>query len=198
MLGCAVPGCPVWLQDSGNPQRKCRLTSEIVEVARGIVVGISTSLSNRLVWEAIEAGAIPGLRGYDSTRREVRFGAENSRIDLMLERNNGGGHCYVEVKNVTAAVQDRIALFPGAVSACGTKHLRELMRVVKAGYRAVMYFCVQRGDVVEVRPAHAIDPTYGKTLRLAVEQGVEAIAYRAHVTPTGIELRDALPVMLHT
>lgn len=196
MLGCVESGSRVWLRDSGNPQRKCRFTWEMVEVARSILVGINTSLSNRLVREAIERGVIASLQGYDKARPEVRFGAERSRIDLLLERHNGMEHCYVEVKNVTAAVTDGIALFPDAVSARGTKHLRELMGVVNAGHRGVVCFCVQRGDVTEVRPADAIDPVYGKTLRRAVEQGVEAIAYRAHVTPAGIELRDELPVVL--
>ena len=57
-----------------------------------------------------------------------------------------------------------------------------------------MCFCVQRDDVSLVRPADEIDPTYGRILRQAIDLGVEAIAYRANVTLTGIELRDRIPV----
>lgn len=196
MLGCAEPGYRVWLRDAANPLRKCRYTWELVEVTQGTMVGINTGLSNRLVQEAIERGLIGSLHGYDEIRREVRFGVENSRVDLLLERRRGKTRCYVEVKNVTTVVQDGSALFPDAVTTRGTKHLRELMVMVSAGHRGVVCFCVQRSDAVELRPADAIDPIYGKTLRLAVAHGVEAIAYRAHVTPTGIELRDELPVVL--
>lgn len=197
MLGCVEPGARVWLRDAGNPQRKCRFTWEIVEVARSTLVGIDTSLSNRLVREAIENGVIASLRGYDTIRPEVRFGAERSRVDFLLERRDGLDQCYVEVKNVTASVTNGVALFPDAVSVRGTKHVRELMGVVKAGQRGVVCFCVQRGDVAEVRPADAIDPVYGKTLRIAVVRGVEAIAYRALVTPVGIELLEEVPVVLY-
>jgi sugar fermentation stimulation protein A len=81
-----------------------------------------------------------------------------------------------------------------AVSARGSKHLRELMGVVAAGQRAVIFFCVQREDVREVRPADHIDAVYGRTLRDAVECGVEALAYGACVSAGGIILENALLV----
>ncbi len=194
MLGCSEPGSRVWLSRGVNPARKYPLSWEIVEVAPGVLVGINTALPNRLVQEAIEHGVARELQGYERTRGEVAYGAERSRIDLLLECDTDNTRCYVEVKNVTAADQG-IALFPDAVSARDAKHLRELMAVVSAGHRGVLCFCVQRGDVHEVRPADAIDPLYGATLRQALAAGVEAIAYRAEVSPAGICLRTPLPVV---
>jgi sugar fermentation stimulation protein A len=102
----------------------------------------------------------------------------------------------VEVKNVTAAVERGIALFPDAVSIRGSKHLRELALMAAQGHRAVILFCVQRGDVTEVRPADAIDPVYGRTLREVMDKGVEALAYRARVTPSEAVLYESLPVVV--
>ena len=195
MLGCAEPGSRVWLSRSDNPARKYALSWEIVETAPGVLVGINTALPNRLVQEAIENGVLRELQGYDHIRAEVLFGKERSRVDLLLEREADAARCYVEVKNVTASVQPGIALFPDAVSARGSKHLRELMDVVASGQRAVLCFCVQRGDVSEVRPADSIDPLYGATLRQAIHAGVEVIAWRADVSPAGIELRVPLAVV---
>ena len=45
-----------------------------------------------------------------------------------------------------------------------------------------------------MRPADHIDPEYGNTLRLAVDAGVEALAYRAVVNASAITLQDKLPV----
>lgn len=193
MLGCTAPGSRVWLSKAATAGRKYAHTWEIVEVNGSTLVGINTGLSNRLVREAVENGTIGPLQGYRVIRGEVRYGEEGSRIDFLLESDRGR-RCYLEVKNVTAAVQDGIALFPDAVSERGTKHLREMMHTVRAGHRAVLCFCVQRGDVTEVRPADAIDPVYGKTLREALARGVEAMAWRATVSPQGITLRDPLPV----
>jgi sugar fermentation stimulation protein A len=59
----------------------------------------------------------------------------------------------------------------------------------------VQLYCVQRGDVREVRPADAIDPGYGRTLRQALGAGVEVMAYRAKVTAREIRLEERIPVV---
>ncbi|MDQ2696403.1 MAG: DNA/RNA nuclease SfsA, partial [Pseudomonadota bacterium] len=76
-----------------------------------------------------------------------------------------------------------------------SRHLRELMAAVEAGHRAVLCFCVQRGDVGQVRPADSIDPVYGATLRQALARGVEVMALAAEVTPWAIVLTRPLPVV---
>ncbi|PKM45109.1 MAG: DNA/RNA nuclease SfsA [Gammaproteobacteria bacterium HGW-Gammaproteobacteria-1] len=193
MLGCADAGSRVWLRDAASPTRKYRYAWELVENSAGVMIGINTGVVNRLVGEAIVNGVAAQLQGYDTLRQEVRYGSENSRIDLLLE--GGRPACYVEIKNVTAVDGDGTAFFPDAVSARGSKHLRELMQVVAQGQRGVICFCVQRGDARAVRPADEIDPLYGHTLREALAAGVEAVAYRATVTPQAVTLDTTLPVV---
>ncbi|MBK6657416.1 MAG: DNA/RNA nuclease SfsA [Proteobacteria bacterium] len=192
MLGCCTPGNRVWLSESDAPTRKYRHTWEMVQVGK-LKIGINTGLPNRLVREAVENGVLAELGGYERVRGEVPFGVERSRIDLLLQSERRPD-CYVEVKNVTAAVSDGIALFPDAVSARGAKHLRELMRLKAEGLRAVLVYCVQRGDVEEVRPADGIDPLYGRTLREALAAGVEVLAYRARVTTEEVILHQRIAV----
>ena len=200
MLGCDAPGSRVWLSHSNNPKRKTAYSWELVEVAPDILVGIHTGRANGLVALAIQTGLIASLQGYGIVRSEVSYGAENSRIDFLLQQGNQPD-AYVEVKSVTAicgtdAQQNVMAIFPDAVSARGTKHLRELMQMVRAGKRAVLCFCVQRSDARCVRAAQEIDPLYARTLREAVEAGVEVIAYRASVTPEQLRLVAAVPVVV--
>jgi sugar fermentation stimulation protein A len=185
MLGCAEPGSRVWLQPAAGAQRKLAFTWELVE-SGDTLVGINTGRSNRLVEEAIGRGAIAELRGHCLVKREAGYDGRASRCDLLLEGD--GRRCYVEVKNVTAAVAQGVALFPDAVSERAARHLEEMMRVVRSGHRAVLVYCVQRGDVREVRPADAIDPAYGRALRRALAGGVEVLAYRARVSPREIVL----------
>jgi sugar fermentation stimulation protein A len=191
MKGCATPGSRVLLSRSSNTARKYPFGWELVH-ADGFWIGINTGLPNRLTSEAIANGAVAELQGYATIRPEVPYG-EHSRIDLLLEGING--RCFVEVKNVTLMENGR-ALFPDAVTTRGQKHLHELMRVVREGDRGVIFFTVQRGDGNSVSPADMIDPEYGRLLRLAMESGVEALAYRASVTPEEIRLTKRLPVIV--
>lgn len=206
MLGCQSPGSRVWLSRSNNPKRKYQHSWEIVDVESPngpVSVGINTLLSNKLVREAISTGVVKELQGYQSIRPEVKYGVENSRIDLLLEpfaEKEGSEHfprepCYVEVKNVTL-VENSIAYFPDAVSKRGAKHLRELIEVVRNKARGVIFFCVQRDDATQVKPADHIDPEYGRWLRLAVDEGVEALAYHAKVTSNEIVLVNSIPVIV--
>lgn len=185
MLGCAAPGSRVWLRPAAGAKRKLAYTWELVECA-GTLVGINTARANRLVEEALARGRIAGLRGYNLVRREARYDGRASRCDLLLEKD--GRRCFVEVKNVTAAVDDGVALFPDAVSERALRHLNEMIRAVRAGHRAVLVYCVQRADVTEVRPADGIDPAYGRALRQAQARGVEVLAYRARVSRREIVL----------
>lgn len=194
MTGCCSPGSRIWLSQSDNPKRKYSLSWELVEVKPGVIVGINTALPNKLVHEAIEQHAISELDGYEKIRPEVAYGEENSRIDLLLE-DKKGKLCYVEIKNVTL-VENETAFFPDAVSKRASKHLRELMEMQKQGHRSVIFYCVQRKDAKQVRPADSIDPEYGQTLRLAIKSGVETLAYRANVSPQQVKLQSSLPVLV--
>src|SRR5262245_10102761 len=101
MLGLTAPGSRVWLSESDSPTRKYRHTWEMVEVDLGkgpALVGINTGHPNKLVADAIGAGRVSALKGYEELRREVKYGV-NSRIDILLE-DPAKGRCYVEIKNV--------------------------------------------------------------------------------------------------
>ncbi len=192
MLGCAEPGSRVWIRDTASETRKYRYSWELSELASGGLVGVNTGLANQLVVESIRNGVVATLGDYAELRTEVCYGQERSRIDILLESANAPP-CYVEVKNVTARSGDH-AIFPDAVTARGTKHLRELMRMVKEGARGVIFFCVQREDVTLFRPAHEIDAVYAETLKQAVAAGVEALAWRATITPVEVVLSQPLPL----
>ena len=191
MKGCAIPGSRVFLSHSANLKRIYPMTWELVK-SKGVWVGINTFLPNRLAKEAIERGVIEELQGYDTIRSEVSYG-DRSRIDLLLEGSRGP--CFVEVKNVTL-VEDGRALFPDAVTTRGQKHLRQLIKVVEKGERGVIFFVIQRSDAKTLSPADDIDPEYGRLLRLALDNGVEALAYQADVTEKEIRLERRLPLIL--
>lgn len=195
MQGCSEAGSTVWLRDTQNPDRKYPLSWEMVEAKPDVLVGINTLLSNFLVAEAISAGIVTELSAYDQIKREVKYGQENSRIDLLLiDQTDQKPDCYVEVKNVTL-IEGTTAYFPDAVTKRGSKHLRELQAMVKQGHRAVIFYCIQRSDANEFRPADEIDPEYGQLLRKAITSGVKAIAYSAELSPKEIKLIRPVPVV---
>ena len=191
MMGCKAPGSAVYISRSNKEGRRLLYTWEMIRVDGGWV-GINTLHPNRLVTEGIESGVIRELHGCESIRREVCT-RQGTRLDLCLQDSNGS--CFVEVKNVTLAI-DGAAAFPDAVSERGLKHLKELIWLRRRGHRAAVVFVVQRSDCNSFRPADEIDQEYGRWLRRAVEAGVEALPYRTRVTPKQIILAERLPLKL--
>ena len=102
----------------------------------------------------------------------------------------------MEVKNATLGDETGVIRFPDAVTTRGTKHLRELMDVVRAGDRAVLIFCVSRTDGRVCTTADEIDPEYGQTLRLALSVGVEVLAYALTIEPPTLRISKSIPFQL--
>lgn len=193
LLGCLEEGRRAVLRDSQDEERKLRYVLQALKVGSAWV-NVDTALPNAVVHDEIARGRIAELVGYESSRREVKYG-ESSRIDVLLERADGS-RCYVEVKNTTLA-RGRVAQFPDAVTERGLKHLGELSRIAKLpGHRAVQFFFVSRADVDSFAPARDIDPAYAAALRAAAAAGVEILAYRATVRPGSLELERRIPVEL--
>ncbi len=196
MLGFKEPGSEVWLSPARNPDRKLRYTWELIRVG-DTLVGINTALPNKIVEEAIQQGKIPELGGYETLRREVKYG-KNSRIDILLE-DPARPTCYVEVKNVTLrrGLEDGDPVeFPDSVTTRGTKHLVELSDMVAQGHRSVMVYLVQREDAETFTIAGDIDPDYKAALQKAMEAGVEIVCYDCALDTDRIEVSKPVKLEL--
>lgn len=172
MKTCWESGDRVLLESAANPDRKLKFTWLAVERPGGWV-GVETGLPNRVVAEAARRDALPGLEGLHGVRTEVKYGAENSRIDV-LALDGEGRQVFIEVKNTTLKSGDW-ALFPDAVTERGTKHLRELQAMVREGHRAAIAFFVHRTDVDRFDAAREVDPAYAMELDRAAETGVKVL-----------------------
>ena len=194
MTGCATPGDTVWDSISDNTKRKYSHTWELTQTQQGAFICVNTLRANTLAKEAIMAQSLPEFIGYNTLKTEVKYGEENSRIDIMLQADDRP-NCYIEVKSVTLA-ENELGYFPDAVTVRGQKHLRELMGVVASGERAVLLFTILHSAIEYFSPAHHIDAKYAQLLIEAQKQGVEILAYKAELSADNMTLRSALPVTL--
>ncbi|WP_373942282.1 DNA/RNA nuclease SfsA [Vibrio chagasii] len=196
MTGCATPGNTVWYSTSDNAKRKYPNSWEISETDKGHRICVNTARANQLAVEAIENRTIVELLGYNALRTEVKYGSENSRIDILLE-DNEKPPCYIEVKSVTLLDEQETStegqgFFPDAVTTRGQKHLRELTEMVESGNRAVLLFTVLHSGIEKVSAAHHIDAKYSLLLKQAQDAGVEVLCYKAELSSTQIQLKQSV------
>jgi sugar fermentation stimulation protein A len=180
-----------------NPKRKLKYTLQALQMPNGAWVCVNTQLPNAIVANAILAGKIAQFKNVVQIQREVKYGLENSKIDILLDQQ--GQSVYIEVKNVTLLenIPSGHCQFPDSVSTRGQKHIRELMEVVAKGHRGVLFFLVNRGDALSFGPAAHIDPIYANLLEEAIAAGVEVLIYKTQLQVNQdslqISIDEALP-----
>ncbi len=183
-----VPGARVYLEKSGNPNRKTACDLIAVEKGR-LLISMDSQAPNRVFGEWAEVGGF--LPDVTAVHREYTYG--DSRLDFCLETPRGLH--LVEVKGVTLE-EDGVALFPDAPTERGIKHIRELQRAVESGMEATLFFVVQMKGVREVRPNERTHPAFGAALREAAAAGVRVRAYDCIVTPDSLRIDREVPVIL--
>lgn len=191
MRGLTTPGSRIWLTRHESATRKYAHALELVE-ADGTTVGINTGRPNRLAEEAILAGMVPELSGYETLRREQKYGL-NSRIDLLLS-SPGRASAWVEVKNVHFMREKGLAEFPDTATQRGAKHLAELAAVAAVGNRAVMLYVIQRHDCDRLKICDDLDPVYAAAFSAAIAAGVEAYAVKCLISPAEITVTGTVRI----
>ena len=187
-----LPGAKVYVEVSGNPARKTKYDLIAVEKRisphANLLINMDSQAPNKAAGEFLPK-LLPGLT---MLRPETVWG--NSRFDFYAETDTGE-KWLLEVKGVTLE-ENGIARFPDAPTERGAKHLAELCRCVKEGYRAGVLFVIQMKGVSQFEPNDATDPKFAEALRTAATQGVKIFAYDCLVTPDSLTVDAPVPIKL--
>jgi sugar fermentation stimulation protein A len=188
MMGLLKEGNRVWLTKTNNPKRKLKYTLQIIE-DKGKKVGVNTHLTNKIVLEALKNNLIKELNKDFKIKAEVKFG-ENTRFDFLITRKNY--KAFIEVKNVTLSRNSGIAEFPDAITSRGTKHINELLKASRKGYKIFIVYVIQRDDCKNFVIADDIDTKYSNLLSKAVKKKLNIICYDCKFSLKGIKLNNKI------
>ena len=158
---------------------------------KGQTVSLDSRVPNKLVFEALKNGDIEEFSEYNFIKPEYVYG--HTRFDFFLA--NKHERCLCEVKSSTL-VKEGVAMFPDAVTERGRRHMRDLLKAKKEGYRACVLFVVQRIDAQVFTPNDVTDPEFEKALRDAASEGVEVYAYYSEFAENKITLKGKVRVEL--
>lgn len=183
-----IPGATVYVEKSKNPARSTKW--DLIGVKKGNrMINMDSQVTNKVVKEWLEAGNLYP----DATliKPETTYGS--SRFDLYVETPEK--KAFIEVKGVTLE-RDNVVLFPDAPSERAVKHVEELVRAVKEGYEAYVFFVIQMKDVRYFTPNREAHAAFADALLQASKEGVRVIAYDCDVTSDCISIGNEVPVVL--
>lgn len=181
-----VKGTTVYLEKSDNPSRKTQY--DLIAVQKGErLINMDSQIVNSVALEYVP-------RLFDKIKfikPEYTYG--NSRFDIYLETETD--KIFVEVKGVTLE-NSGVTAFPDAPTVRGVKHLKELQKAVKKGYKSFVLFVIQMNDVKYFEPNRETHPEFADELKTAAENGVNLLAFDCKVTPGSIEIDKRVTIKL--
>lgn len=197
-----LPGARVWLEDSGNPNRKTRYDLVVVQKEGLGLVNMDSQTPNKVVREWLET------QGFSLIKAEYSYG--KSRIDFYMEGQPNNEfwqeaaflpfsprserpfpRYLMEVKGCTLEVGG-VGYFPDAPTERGVKHLLELAEASRKGYRCIAAFVIQMEGVREVRPNVETHPEFGLALEAARAAGVQVLFLCCAVEPDQLTVRQTI------
>ena len=192
MFGLLKKNNKVWLNKSNNPKRKLKYTLQIIEDNKS-KVGVNTHLTNKIVLHALQNNLIKEFNKGIKIKPEIKFGL-NTRFDFLITKKNY--KAFIEVKNVTLSRTQGLAEFPDAVTSSGLKHINELIKASKKGYKIFILYLIQRDDCKSFTIANDIDTVYAISLSKAVKKKLNILCYDCKFTPKGIKLNQKIKYII--
>ena len=183
-------GTKVYLEKSNNPNRKTKY-SLISAYKEDQLINIDSQVPNKVVFDAIKSNRIKELENIKVLKREVTFG--NSRFDLYFEKDKESG--FIEVKGVTLE-NNGLSLFPDAPTERGTKHIKEMIKVVESGLKGYIFFLIQMENIKYFTPNTSMDEKFSNALIEANKKGVNILAYNSIVKEDSIKINEKIEVLI--
>ncbi len=174
-----LPDAKVILEVSDNPERKTKCDLIAVYKESLGLVNIDSQAPNKVVYEWLKT------QGYSYIKPEFTYG--NSRFDFYMEKN--GEKYLLEVKGCTLEI-DGVGYFPDAPTERGVKHLKELIKAKKEGYKCMIAFVIQMEGINIVLPNGKTHPEFEKVFNEAKESGVDVLFLECKVTPDTLEIKN--------
>ena len=204
-----LPGVKVYLEKSGNPNRKTAYDLVAVEKAGLGLVNIDSQAPNQVVLE--------WLRAFSFEQLKPEYVFRDSRVDFYMERAMELPEIFWEYRKIEENVQENIqesiqeniqvqgnirkyllevkgctlerngiGYFPDASTERGVKHLRELTKAVQEGYVAILAFVIAMPKVSVVYPNVETHEAFGEALEEAKQAGVKVLFLPCTVTKEGM------------
>lgn len=188
-----VEGTKVYLEKSTNPSRKTKYS--LITVQKGDrLINIDSQAPNVVAYEALKNKTIilPHLdEEILHIQREKTYG--HSRFDIYIETPTQ--KAFVEVKGVTLE-EDNIVMFPDAKTLRGVKHVLELVKAHKEGYKCYVLFVIQMEGVRYFMPHKERHAEFAQVLLEGAQEGIEVLAYDTIVTTNTLHIHKNVEVIL--
>lgn len=141
---------------------------------------VDTYIQSRAFEEAVNRDLIPWLGGYRILRRNVPLAG--TRIDYLM--SSEAGDLLLELKSAALRLGD-YASYPDCPSTRAVKQVREMMRLVERGARAIIAFIAALPNIKGFKLNYQADPVLCDLIVRAHRAGLEVRGVQMAYEPSG-------------
>ena len=183
-----IPNCTVYLDRSGNTDRKTKY--DLIAVQKGeMLINIDSQAPNKVFGEWIENEGY--FKDIIRIKPECKYG--NSRFDFYIETKDR--KIFAEIKGVTLE-ENGVVKFPDAPTERGVKHIKELCDAIKNGYDAYIFFIVQMEECKYFTPNRNTHPEFADAFIAAQKCGVNIKCLNCTVEPDKLYIKNFIDIKL--
>lgn len=181
-------GATVFCEKSNNPNRKTKY--DLISVYKGErLINMDSQAPNKVFYEYLQSGKC--YKDLTYIKGEYTYG--DSRIDFYCESEEE--KFLIEVKGVTLE-NDGVVMFPDAPTLRGIKHIDELIKAKKTGYRTAVAFVIQMDNIKYFTPNNEAHKDFADALKRAEKAGVEILCLDCTVTENTLKINDKVEYIL--
>ena len=181
-------GATVFCEKSNNPNRKTQY--DLISVYKGKrLINMDSQAPNKVFYEYLQSGKC--YKDLTYIKGEYTYG--DSRIDFYCESEKE--KFLIEVKGVTLE-NDGVVMFPDAPTLRGIKHIDELIKAKKNGYRTAVAFVIQMDNIKYFTPNKATHKDFADALKRAEKAEVEILCLDCIVTENTLKINDKVEYIL--
>ena len=173
----------------GNAIKRNKIKRRLRNIMNDAIKKISIKLDYSYLVISQPAMLNSEFKNIKEIKPEMKFGT-NTRFDFLII--NKKYKAFVEVKNVTLSRKKKLAEFPDTVTARGLKHINELIKASKKGFKVYILYLIQREDCNSFAVAKDIDQNYTIALLKAVKNNLKILCYDCKFSSKGIKLNNQI------
>lgn len=148
-----------------------------------LAVIVDTYIQSRAFEEAVTRGLIPWLKGYQVLRRNISLAGV--RIDYLMAGESGD--LFVELKSAALKLGEH-ASYPDCPSSRAIRQVKEMLKLVEHGARALIVFIAAIPDVKSFKLNYEADANLCNIIVRAYDVGLEVKGIQMAYEPASFSI----------
>ena len=186
-----VPGAEVWLLPTGNPRRRLKYETQMIN-RDGSLIMINPTYAEVLLEEAFSAGLLTDFSAYNRLRRvDESDDVSYAQLEFSNEREE---KCYVYAVSIYNK-QGACVVFPSFINFFEMEMFSEFAKLREMGHETRVVLIVPREDCADIKFVWNIAPMAAAKIFDEAKNGLKFCGYVCTISDKSIKITRKMKIL---